>query len=100
MSTIHTMQAWHSATTGDAKLGLLALAETVGTDDLTGKVTFNFSSLKAIQRLTLWPEDRVDEFARVALRLPPDYPMGGASGITFDFSEAVDAISGVVRSAV
>ena len=97
MSSNHTFQVWGHAMSDHDKVGLLALAEIVGSNDLIDRVTLNFSGLNALQRFTAWSTEEVEAFVRRALRLPDNYPIGGMSGIDFDFDDAIDAVRGIHR---
>lgn len=91
MSASCTRAAWRASVTDTAKVGLLALADSIGGEPDETSV-FDFEHLLTIKRLTGWTDEQVDGFI-VALGLAEEGAMGGGTWMVFD--ELVTAAEGV-----
>lgn len=91
MSARTMAQVWQAENlTEEARLFLLALTEVSADHGTHAEITFG--ALNAVDQMLGWETEKVDRFARAALGMEDDDPMGEASGTTFTFEEAIEGV--------
>jgi hypothetical protein len=87
------MEAWQAkGLTTESRLFLVALADIVTETPAEGVVEINFSALMVLDDRLEWTSEEVDHYARPALGLDDDDPMGAASGMSFVWAEAIERV--------